>query len=216
MLNKQIKNVNNNYESLMNELNDFRSSVDHNLKLDNEKLKLTIISKSEKNDELRNELNDLWTKFNMNVDYIDQQDKIIKQLKMIQSELHKTIKSQQSTFETENRELKSMYDQITKKYEESLSSEKHMKSETFIAQQQNQQSFYLQMQKARLTEKANLDLINAQKFEISQLKLEMDLHKQKFNAKRQECNELSIRLENYENKLNSKVSNLLLTLCFSL
>ena len=123
---------------------------------------------------------------------------------MIQSELHKTIKSQQSTFETENRELKSMYDQITKKYEESLSSEKHMKSETFIAQQQNQQSFYLQMQKARLTEKANLDLINAQKFEISQLKLEMDLHKQKFNAKRQECNELSIRLENYENKLNSK------------
>lgn len=195
MLNKQIKNANKNYESLMNELNDFRSSVDDNLKLENEKLKATVLSKAEKNEELRNELNELWNKFNLNIDYIDQQDKIIKQLKVIQNELHKTIKSQQVTFENENKELKNMYDQITKKYEESLSSEKHIKSETLIVQQQNQQNQYLQMQKARLNEKANIDLINAQKFEISQLKLEMDLQMQKFNAKKQECDELNRKLD---------------------
>ena len=195
MLNKQIKNANKNYENLMNELNDFRSSVDDNLKLENEKLKATVLSKAEKNEELRNELNELWNKFNLNIDYIDQQDKIIKQLKVIQNELHKTIKSQQVTFENENKELKNMYDQITKKYEESLSSEKHIKSETLIVQQQNQQNQYLQMQKARLNEKANIDLINAQKFEISQLKLEMDLQMQKFNAKKQECDELNRKLD---------------------
>jgi hypothetical protein len=207
MLNKQIKNANKNYENLMNELNDFRASVDNNLKLENEKLKATVLSKAEKNEELRNELNDLWNKFNLNIDYIDQQDKIIKQLKVIQNELHKTIKSQQVTFENENKELKNMYDQITKKYEESLSSEKHIKSETFIAQQQNQQNQYLQMQKVRLSEKANLDLINAQKFEISQLKLEMDLQMQKFNAKREECEGLSRKLDVFVNgKFGLKVN----------
>jgi centlein len=195
MLNKQIKSANKNYENLMNELNDFRSSVDDNLKLENEKLKATVLSKAEKNEELRNELDELWNKFNLNIDYIDQQDKIIKQLKVIQNELHKTIKSQQVTFENENKELKNMYDQITKKYEESLSSEKHVKSETLIVQQQNQQNQYLQMQKARLNEKANIDLINAQKFEISQLKLEMDLQLQRFNAKKQECDELNRKLD---------------------
>jgi centlein len=207
MLNKQIKNANKNYENLMNELNDFRASVDDNLKLENEKLKAAVLTKAEKNEELRNELNDLWNKFNLNIDYIDQQDKIIKQLKVIQNELHKTIKSQQVTFENENKELKNMYDQITKKYEESLSSEKHIKSETFIAQQQNQQNQYLQMQKVRLNEKANLDLINAQKFEISQLKLEMDLQMQKFNAKREECEALSRKLDVFVNgKFGLKVN----------
>ena len=199
MLNKQIKNANGNYESLMKELNEFRASVDNNLKLDNEKLKLTIMSKSEKNEELRSELNELWGKFNLNIDYIDQQDKIIKQLKVIQNELHKTIKTQQNTFENENKELRNMYDQITRKYEESLSSEKSMKNETLIAQQQKQQQQYLQMQKIRLNDKSNNDLIKAQKFEISQLKLEMDLQVQQLNAKKQMCDELSRKLEKYEN-----------------
>ena len=82
MLNKQVKNANANYEALMSELNEFRSSVDKSLKAENEKLKVSLVAKSSKNEELRNELDELWNKFNLNIDYIDQQDKIIKQLKV--------------------------------------------------------------------------------------------------------------------------------------
>jgi hypothetical protein len=65
------------------------------------------------------------------------------------------------------------------------------------------------MQKVRLSEKANLDLINAQKFEISQLKLEMDLQMQKFNAKREECEGLSRKLDVFVNgKFGLKVHEL--------
>ena len=99
-----------------------------------------------------------------------------------------------------------MYDQITRKYEDSLSSEKSMKNETLIAQQQKQQQQYLQMQKIRLNEKATSDLVKAQKFEIGQLKLEMDLQLQQLNAKKQACEELSRKLEKYETKAIYKVN----------
>lgn len=185
LLNKQIKQVNNNYESLMSELNEFKTSVDNSLKLENEKLRADAKSKAEKNEHLRNELDELWNKFNLNVDYIGQQDKIIKQLKSIQNELHKTIKNQQKTFQNENDELRKMYEQMSKKYEECMSSE---------ASEQKKQKM-LQLQQIKLTEKSSKDLIKAQQYEIDQLKLQLELQLEQLNDKKQVCEELNKKLE---------------------
>ena len=143
----------------MNELNEFRHAIDNNLKLENEKVSSDLNAKILTNEKLRNELNDLWSKFNSNADYCNQQETIIKQLKDNQKSLHLTIKKQQETFQSENDSLKKMYDQISNKYEQIVHNEKQIISETYMNQQQYQQKQALQMKQFKLSEKSNNETV---------------------------------------------------------
>jgi len=198
ILNTQIKQANLNYEKLMKELNDFRTAIDNNLKADNERLTNELKAKNLLNDKIRNELNELWSKFNAAADYSNQQENIIKQLKENQNNLHSTIKKQQETFQNENDSLKKMYDQISYKYEQILQSEKQIISETYLNQQQLQHQQALHLKQIKLAEKSTHDTVKAFQYEIDQLKLKINLQVQQLNDKQLICDDLKNKLDEYE------------------
>lgn len=196
LLNKQIEQANDNYEKLLNELNQFRLSIDQSLKCENDRLKNDLKIRNEQNEKLKNEFDLLATKLHSNLDYSSQQDKLIKQLKQIQNDLQNTIKTQKNTydvFENENLSLKQMYEQISKKYEESLENEK----EKF------KQEKSAEIIKSKLNEKSQKELIKAQKYEIDQLKLQIDLQLEKLHHKEFICEELKKKVENLETKVKN-------------
>ena len=198
ILNRQVKQVNESYEKLISELNEFQISIDNSLKQENDKLKIDLKLKSEQSEKLRKELNELWSKFNENVDYTNQQEKHVKQLKSNQNELHNTIKSQQKAFESENEQLRRMYDQISEKYEEKLRAEKQIMNETKLAQQQQHHQQVMQIQQIKINDKTNCELIKALQYEIDQLKLQITLKDQQINDKQLICDELNRRLDEFE------------------
>lgn len=209
LLNTQIKQANKNYEKLMSELNEFRTVIGNNLKSENENLTNELHSKTAINEKLHNELNELCKKLNENADYTNQQEKLVRQLKENQKNLHFTMKKQQDAFESENNSLKKMYEQMNQKYEQVLQSEKQIISETFSNHQQFQQQQALHLQQIKLAEKSNNETIKAFQYEIDQLKLKISLQSQQLNDKQLICDELKQKLVFFESiqsevRLNSK------------
>jgi centlein len=205
ILNTEIKQANENYEKLMCELNKFHLSIDKQIKSDNEKLKQELSTRNDQNDKLRKELDDLWSKFNSNVDYIEQQDKLIKQLKSIKNDLRNTIKSQHETFEKENQSLKNMYEELNRKYEQDIKIKNNLLSEACQMKQKEQE---FTMKQIKLNEKSSQDLIKAKQYEIEQLRIQLSIEQEKTSDKELMCEELSRKLKEFETKLSGKFKKL--------
>ncbi len=89
-------------------------------KSENKKLSHEITQCQEKNDQLRSELDALLAKFNANIEYVNQQAKMIDQLKSIQFDLQESLKTQRMAYESENESLRDMLDQVKAKYEDAV------------------------------------------------------------------------------------------------
>lgn len=201
----EIKQSNVNYEKLMSEMNNFRKQVDNNLKLENEKLHNEHRVTCDKNETLRRELNELWSKFNANADYTNQQESIIKQLKQSQNDLQQTIRVQREAFEQENASYKQMYEQMSKKYEESLKQEKRIANEKSQIHQEIEQQCQAQAHKLQLCEKSNLEKIKTLEYEIEQLKARNQMQGKQINDKKLVCDELTKKIEDLEVERENKV-----------
>ena len=204
-LNKEIKQANENYEKLIGDVNQFPKILENNFNIEADKLRREIAVKNEQNEKLRKELNELWSKFNSNADFSNQQESIIKQLKQSQNEMQNTIRAQQETFEQENASLKTMYDQMCQKYELSLETEKQLANEKIAAHQQSQQQKQLQSQQLKQNEKSNAEAIKLMQYEIEQLKLKNQLQLGQLNDKKDLCDSLNKRIQELE-KVSFKVS----------
>lgn len=173
----------------MNELNQFRVSIDNSLKSENEKLKCELRQKTEQLSKQTSEFDQLVIKLNSHADLTSQQEKLIKQLRQMQADLQQTVRAQQATQETlerENRELKRNYAEIGMKYERSLASEKRLLGELETAE-----AGVAQLQKLKSAHEAQLDMSKAQKFEIEKLKLQINLQTEQIDGKQAICDELT-------------------------
>lgn len=189
IMEKQIKQTTDNYEKLVGELNQFRLSIDNSLKSENDKLKGELKLRIEQCNKQSIEFDELLAKLNSQIDYVGQQEKIIKKLKQMQSDFQKTIKTQQltqDTLERENSELKQMYEQISMKYEQCKANEKYLIEEAEFAKDR--------MAQMQFSQQSNADFIKAQKFEIDKLKLQIELQIEQLDDKQILCEELTQRL----------------------
>ena len=112
ILNNQIKMANDNYEKLFSDLTKLNVSMEQ-IRNDNKKLNEENSLVNEKNANLRHELNDLFAKFNSNVEYLNEQCKMIEQLKSIQMELQESLRN----YKSENEELRNILEQYKLKYQ---------------------------------------------------------------------------------------------------
>lgn len=184
---------------MVGELNQFRVSLDNNLKSENEKLKTELKQRMEQSSKQNGEFEQLLGKLNAQVDYTSQQEKLIKQLKQMQADLQQTVRAQQATqqtLEAENREIKANYDEISMKYERCLANERRLMEEVEIGK-----TCIVQMQQMRATRDSDSDLIKAQRFEIDKLKLQINLQVEQLNARQALCDELARKLHAYERHL---------------
>lgn len=196
LLKTEVKQANDNYEKLLNELNEFRLTIDNSIKIENEKLKLEVKSKNEKIEKQTNEIIDLNKKLNSNTDFINQQEKMIKQLKLIQGDQQNTIKTQQANFyilENETKSLRDMYEQINVKYEECLQNEKNLIHESYLLKEE-----LTQFKQLKLDHQAANDLIKAQKYEIDKLKLQINLQTEQLESKQIMFEEIMEKLQKYK------------------
>jgi centlein len=102
----------------INGLRDCLNSTNEELKTRNEQV--TKISKK---------YNEVLAKNNTNIEYIKQQEQIIIQLKQIQNELHKTLKTQDEATSTQFQTLQEMYGEACKKLEENVYQQNQLRCE---------------------------------------------------------------------------------------
>lgn len=198
MLKKQVEQGNENYQKLLNELNQFRLSIDHTLKVEVDKLSVDVKQRDDLIDTLKRQLAETNLKLNCKDEFIAEQEKIIKQLRSIHIDLQKSNKSEKDTYRilmNENESLKHMYEQVNTKYEECLANEKLILNENQALKRKCQQQQALSAQQMKLNEKCINDLIKTQQYEIEQLKLENELQSEQLSHKQALCEELEARID---------------------
>jgi centlein len=112
----------------LKELNDNKAK---NSKFNNEAERLLneIKNKNEHIESLQVKLGDLLRQNTLHIEYTNQQEQIIQQLKLFQTELQKSFKSQEETSNSEINLLQQMYDETCKKFEENISIQNRMRLE---------------------------------------------------------------------------------------
>lgn len=193
MLDRQAKAAGESYEKLIGEMNQLRVSVDTSLKGENEKLRVELKQRTETANRQSVEFDQVLAKLNSQVDYAAEQEKLIRQLRQVQSELQQAVRAQQATqqtLETENRELRRNYDEIAAKFERCVTDERRLGAELETVKS----TADVQLQQLRANHTANIDLIKAQKFEIDKLRLQIDLQTEQLDSKQILCDELSKKL----------------------
>lgn len=191
--NLELKTVSENYEKLLKELNHFKDSIDKSLKCENDSLRSELKQKNEKLGKLKLEFESLDSKMKSNLECMNQQDKLIKQLKQIQNDQQNTILSQKNTYdvlESENLSLKKMYDDLLNKFE-------------MFVQQDQSAHLIDKCEKLEAKEKINKDLIKTKNNEIQKLKMELSMFKEKLGYAESIVNELNRKCE----LLSDNVSN---------
>lgn len=181
----ELKTVSENYEKLLNELNHFKDSIDKSLKTENDALRSELNQKGETLVKIRQDFESLEAKMNSNLEYMNQQDKLIKQLKQIQNDQQNTIKGQKSTYElldSENLSLKKMYNDLMNKFE------------MFVKQDKSSQLIQ-KVEKLEAKDKINKDLVKTKNNEIEKLKIELDMFKEKLGYAESIVNELNRKCE---------------------
>ncbi len=187
MLNTEMKNSNENYEKLMLQLNSFRQQVDEGAKLEAERLSRECQVKQEQNEKLRKELNELWTKFNTNADHSAQQEALIRQLKQTQMDLQESARLQKESLEKENSSYRSMYEQMSTRYEEALRDQKKAADER------------------RKTESGSSEKVASLEYEIEQLRIKTELQSQQICDKKMVCDGLTRKIEELEEEISRLV-----------
>jgi hypothetical protein len=91
-----------------------------------------------------------------------------------------------------------MYEQVYRKYEETLKQEKQTEYEKKHIQQKLEQEKNLQTQQFKLNEKSSLETIRALNYEIEQLRLQNSLQSQQLNDKKVICDEVTKRIDQLE------------------
>lgn len=91
-----------------------------------------------------------------------------------------------------------MYEQVCKKYEDSLKQEKQIENEKRLMQQRTEHEKNLQSQQYKVNEKSTLETIRALNYEIEQLRLKNTLQQQQISDKKTICNELTKRVDELE------------------
>lgn len=181
----ELKTVSENYEKLLNELNRFKDSIDKSLKTENDALRSELKQKDEALAKVRSDFESLETKMNSNLDYMNQQDKLIKQLKQIQNDQQNTILGQKNTYEvldSENLSLKKMYNDLMNKFE-------------MFVQQDKSSQLVQRVEKLEAKDKINKDLLKTKNNEIEKLKMELDMFKEKLGYAESIVNELNRKCE---------------------
>ena len=120
-LENKLISLENQLEQCDYELNSLRECVNNS----NEELK----TRNEQVTKLSKKYNDVLAKNNTNIEYIKQQEQIIIQLKQIQNELHKTLKTQDEATSTQFQTLQDMYGEACKKLEENVYQQNQLRSE---------------------------------------------------------------------------------------
>ncbi|RNA15241.1 centlein isoform X2 [Brachionus plicatilis] len=181
----ELRTVSENYEKLLRELNHFKESIDQSLKLENDKLRSELKQKIESFEKLRLEFESLEAKMKSNLECMNQQDKLIRQLKQIQNDQQNTILSQKNTYEvldSENLSVKKMYNDLLNKFE------------SFV-QQDKSAHLIAKCEKLEAKEKVSKDLVKTKNNEIEKLKMELDMLKEKLGYAESIVSELNRKCE---------------------
>jgi centlein len=158
------------YDKLSIELNNLRSTIDENLQTEIDRLKNELNMRYDAEKNIKKELNELSSKLISKQEFINEQEKIIKQLRHIQMDLIKANNAEKETnriIKDENENIKNNYNQINQKYQESLENEKRKINENLDqASLEKNQKFY--MERLAFKEKYLLDLIEKIQYHIKQ------------------------------------------------
>ena len=134
---------------------------------------------------LSKKYNDVLIKNNTNIEYIKQQEQIIIQLKQIQNELHKTLKSQDEATSTQFYTLQEMYSEACKKLEENVHQQNQLRMDLnekislikqFESDLINRNDAYNNNIKYEVTSSNSNELIL--KHELKQIKVQNEILKQ--------------------------------------
>ena len=194
-----------NYEKLLAELNQFRLSIDNTLRMEVECLKGEVNSRDELNSEMRKQLHDLAAKLNAKADCISEQDKIIKQLRLIHVDLQATNRSEREAhkmLQNENDSLRRMYEEVNAKYGECVACEKRTREENAALRKRCEQHQRLSAQHVKLSEKSCSDTVKAQQYEIEQLRVQCELQGEKLRYKQDECEQMERRIVSLMNEVD--------------
>ena len=187
-----------NYDRLVAELGKCKASQDRQLRGDNERLAAQLALECEKSARLRGELDELWVKHNAHMESTgEQHERMLRQMKQSQSELQRTIVSQQEAWTAENDALRAMYEQMSARYEESVAAARQANTEAAAARQQRQ----LQVHEARTAEKCAADKCKTLQYECGQVRLECQLRSQQLADKTAACEQMSKQIVELESKL---------------
>ena len=120
-LENKLLSLENQLEQCDYELNSLRDCLNNT----NEELK----TRNEQVTKISKKYNEVLVKNNTNIEYIKQQEQIIIQLKQIQNELHKTLKTQDEATSTQFHTLQEMYSEACKKLEENVYQQNQLRTE---------------------------------------------------------------------------------------
>jgi centlein len=112
----------------LKELNENKAKV-AKLNLEVERLLNEIKNKNEHIESLQLKMSDLLKQNTLHIEYTNQQEQIIHQLKIFQSELQRSFKTQEETSTSEINLLQQMYNETCKKFEENLSIQSRLRLE---------------------------------------------------------------------------------------